>query len=1489
MQPKQTLIRFYAVVLMALSCVLASVSAGAETNTADVIVYGSTPGGYCAAIAAAREGASVILLEPTAHIGGMNTGGLSFSDSNQMYRETLMGLFHEWHLRIQQDYESRGITLPYDVNVKDTSRWSYEPHVAMQVTTQMLAEAGVEVLTRRWLGSVTKSGSHIESLVTTSNDTFIADTFVDGSYEGDLMAAAGVSWTIDREGTADFGESYAGKQYPKALMNIDGFDTNGVPLPLTTTTNAGPVDAGDDNIMTYSFRLSLTTDAGNKVAMPAPDSYDPARFEVMRRYVQGGGSSIGYGRLDVPNSKKDGNNAINKQFSTGFVGGAKGWATADEAGRGAIFEAHKQYTLEFIHFLSTDPVFSASERNSIAQWGLCADEFADTGHFPPYLYVRESRRMQGMYVITQGDIIDDPVKADAISVSSFPIDSHDCQRIAYPGGGVRNEGTIYPVKPSGSNKGYPYHVPYRAILPMTNECNNLLVPVALSCTHVAISSLRIEGAWMVTGQSAGIAAAMAADRGVTVQDLPYDDLKARILAQGQVLDLPDGFGPEPPLAGIVLDDPEAELASTWSASVNQTPYVGDGYRYAGTAGTPNDGSAMATWRFTAATGGVYQLNMAYSPGPTRATNVPLTVASGPYVTSFTVDQTVPRPAGSVVRAIGTVELVTDQETVITVGTSNTTGFVILDAIQLVLDTPAVEKPSVLFINVDDWNDWNEVLQGHAQAITPNIERLAERGVAFNNAICASPMCFPSRSALFTGIHPSKSGNIANDNTLNSWRTYTPDAVTIPKHLSGQGWQSIGIGKNFHNGNAPEFDEYISRGAEPAVVPGSVVSSGNASGYCAYSAEPTTNMPDYIAVSHGIDRLNTVSEPLFLSLGIYRPHVPWVVPQEYFDLYPLDEVQYPVHQTGDVDDLPERLQLLARGEAKFGTGYHDMLVANGYDKHFIRAYLACVTFADEQLGRLLDAWDASPHSTNGYIVLWSDHGYMLSEKQAWSKMKPWYDSARCNLIIAGPDIPTNEVCAKAVSLQDLYPTVLDLLDLPSPPQQIDGNSLVPLLEAPDAEWNQPVVMSSEADGIRYDTVLHNDYRMTRLITGETELYHLASDPHEFNNLATNPVYTAVITNLSQHLTFSYPDIPQDGWVEAEAIPRQSSADYGVRGNCNFPKAVAGASGGQVICADLEAGGTSYIDFVLDLGQAGTYDLGATLSAGGSCSVFIGDVVEDAAQADAGYPMTALGTVPGGAGGLSEVALGTVTFDQPGLKLMRFMSNVSEQRLLIDRIQLLEALPVTGLYFQEGVSPTAAYTHEAVYIRSGDPSTNFNGDSDQELIVGYTTSGEELRALLEFDVRAIPASDVIDAVSLILRTEAGTTGLGGDITLNAHGYSFDIDENTATWDAPGSGDSTAGGTLGPLLTSATFAATAEGLDVTFDDTVAFRTAVSDAVAGDGFLRLILARADASGSGHRFARFDDETVTPAGNRPELIVVARPAGTVFGVWCGGGSWPIP
>jgi hypothetical protein len=589
---------FHFLVLMPAMLIFSALRAAGE-NKADVIVYGSTPGGFCAAIAAAREGASVILLEPTEHVGGLSTGGLSHCDSNQMVRGTLMGLFDEWHQRVVQDYTERGLPAPYDATVKDQARWVFEPHVAMRVTRRMLDEAGVKVLTGRWLQSVTKDGARITAVVT-DGGTFSAKVYVDGSYEGDLMAAAGVAWTIGREGRAEFGESLAGKQYPKKKMDISGFDDAGKLLPLLTTDDGGPEEAGDKNIMTFSFRLCLTREAANRVPMPAPAHYDPARFEIVRRFLKAGAApkQATFDLYPLPGSKLDGNNSIGGQFSIGLVGACNDWHSADKATRQKIWEMHKQYTLEFFHFLTTDPAVPKKVRDEYASLGLCRDEFAATAHFPPALYVRESRRMKGLHVISQRDILDTPAKEDPIAISSFPIDSHDCQRIALKGGGVINEGTIFPVRKTQPKQGYAYHVPYRAVLPQPAQCTNLLVPVALSCTHVGISSLRIEGAWMVIGQGAGIAAALAATENIAVQAVPYPKLRARLLAQKQVLDLPakpkpaagnGAFIPVKSLPGIILDDADAVLAGTWTRSQNFKPCIGAGYVVAGAKDARGDG------------------------------------------------------------------------------------------------------------------------------------------------------------------------------------------------------------------------------------------------------------------------------------------------------------------------------------------------------------------------------------------------------------------------------------------------------------------------------------------------------------------------------------------------------------------------------------------------------------------------------------------------------------------------------------------------------------------------------------------------------------------------------------------------------------------------------------------------------------------------------------------------------------------------------------
>ena len=664
----------------------------ARAVEADVIVYGTTPGGFCAAIAAAREGAKVVLLEPTAHVGGVNTGGLSFSDSNQTVRSTLLGLFDEWHTRIAADYAARGVKLPYDVATKDNSVWTYEPHVAARVTNAMLKEAGVTVLTKQPVESIEKEGTKIVSL-RTSAGVHTAKVFIDTTYEGDLLAKSGVVWHLGRESRDEYGESLAGRQYPKQKMEINGFDTNGLPLPFITTVRKGDDKEGEQTVMVYSFRLCLTKDPANRVAFPAPKAYDPARFELVRRYFQKyPNAPLPWDLYPLPGDKFDANNGIGKMFSMGLVGEANGWCASDPKGRAALWEKHKQYTLEFYQFLTTDAAVPAKIRATMAELGLCRDEFPETDHWSPQLYVREGRRMDGSYTLTQKDVIDDPKKDDAIAVSSFPIDSHDCRRIALPDG-VINEGTIMPVRIPGRRHGYAYHVPYRAITPAASECTNLLVPVALSATHVAYSSIRVEPTWMTIGQSAGIAAALAAKAGVSVQALDYAQLRARLLAQRQVLDLPvlvplpakiaRSSGPvslDPKsLPGLILDDAQAELSGDWERSTNFKPHVGTGYLH---DEQRSDGKSRAVFRFKAPADGEFELRMAYSAHPTRTTRLPVTLTNGPQVQTFTVDQTIALPSGDAFRTIGTVRLRRDGDYVLEVTNKDTGGFAIVDAFQL---------------------------------------------------------------------------------------------------------------------------------------------------------------------------------------------------------------------------------------------------------------------------------------------------------------------------------------------------------------------------------------------------------------------------------------------------------------------------------------------------------------------------------------------------------------------------------------------------------------------------------------------------------------------------------------------------------------------------------------------------------------------------------------------------------------------------------------
>jgi len=660
-----------------------------EVIKADVVVYGATPAGVCASVAAAREDVSVALVSPYDYVGGMMTGGLSLSDGNQCVRQLMGGLFVEVYQRVHKHYQDAGVKLDWEVDLAKYNKWTNEPHVAEKVFHDLLKEAGVKIYLKHQLVSVEKDGAKIKSFKT-NKGAFHASQFIDATYEGDLMAGVKVSYALGRESKKQYGETLAGHQFPKKPVEVNPFNATGKPLALLTGNSLGE-DKGDGKIMTYSFRVVISTDPANQIPMPKPAAYDPARFELARRYIKAtpkaAGRMVSVDGYPLPGRKIDLNNGIGRQISSGLVGASWAWPEASYADRKKIWEAHKQYTLELIWFLRTDPVVPEAVRKKFASYALANDEFQKYKGWPPALYVREGRRMIGEYILTQHDIRSNPKKKDSVGISSFPIDSHDCQRVPTANGkGWINEGTIFPLHINGTRHGHPYQVPYRSLTPKRAQCVNLLVPVCLSSSHVALSSIRVEPTWMMLGQSAGVAAAVALKKKTDVQDVSYAQLKERLLKQKQVVDFPEGYmiGENLPaklekLPGIVLDDRVAKKKGLWNTSRNFRPYVGVGYIHDDNA---SKGEASLTFETNIKKSGRYDLCLAYSPHPSRASNVPLSIEADGQSQKISVNQRLPLDSGLRFRTLKTLDLKAGQKVVIRLSNEDTDGFVVVDALQL---------------------------------------------------------------------------------------------------------------------------------------------------------------------------------------------------------------------------------------------------------------------------------------------------------------------------------------------------------------------------------------------------------------------------------------------------------------------------------------------------------------------------------------------------------------------------------------------------------------------------------------------------------------------------------------------------------------------------------------------------------------------------------------------------------------------------------------
>jgi S-formylglutathione hydrolase FrmB len=517
---------------------VARANSGAQTQAFDVVVYGGTPSGVISAIAAAREGARVALIEPTGHLGGMVSGGLSKADYGRA--EAVGGYAREFFERAGKHY---GVPVQWDV----------EPHVAEQIFQDMAREAGATVYYGRRLrekSGVTKASTRIRSITTEDGAVFAAGVYIDASYEGDLIAQAGVTYTVGREAASEYGEALAGVRATamnhQFLVPLSPYDAGERLLPEISTEKRAAPRSRDRKVSAYNFRLCLTQEPANQVPFPKPARYDPTQFALLARMlievdkVKARAEPGATDRLHRPwvindvlqvraiaNGKNDGNNQ--GAFSTDFIGRSYEYPDGDYATRARVWQAHADYVQGLLYFLRNDAQVPSGLRDVMTAWGLCADEFADNAHWPYQLYIREGRRMVGEYVMSQKDVQSEVTKPDVVGMGSYQIDSHNIQRIVNDSGLVENEGDL-------GAPTTPYQIPYRVLLPKRQQVTNLLVPVCLSATHVAYSTLRMEPVYMTLGHAAGVAAKMVLDRGIAVQEVDTKALAARLRDHRAILD-----------------------------------------------------------------------------------------------------------------------------------------------------------------------------------------------------------------------------------------------------------------------------------------------------------------------------------------------------------------------------------------------------------------------------------------------------------------------------------------------------------------------------------------------------------------------------------------------------------------------------------------------------------------------------------------------------------------------------------------------------------------------------------------------------------------------------------------------------------------------------------------------------------------------------------------------------------------------------------------
>jgi hypothetical protein len=641
---------------------------------ADICVYGATSGGVSAAVAAARLGKSVVLVTYNTHVGGMTSGGLGVTDRGNT--SSIGGIAAEFYRRVGQAYGSGNPV------------YFFEPHVAEQTFWQMLNQAGVPVYTNQLLASVTMSKLTITQIAMNDGSIYRAREFIDTTYEGDLMAMAGVSFTVGREPTTTYNESMAGVQNPGGSYNYDPYviagDTSSGLLPLVQGGSPGTVGQGDNKVQTYNYRLCLTQVINNRIPITPPANYSESQYELVRRYIAARVAKDGSVNLDqviniqtnlIPNGKTDIN--ANGELSTDYIGHNYTYPTNTSAGREIIRQAHEDYIRGLLYFYATSTNIPANVRSQMQSWGLAKDEFQDTGGWPHQMYVREARRMVSDYVMIQQDALGSRSAPDPIALGSYALDSHPVARLAVAGYSRWEGGGINGTPP------FPFGISYRSIIPSTNQCQNLFCTFALSASHVGFAPVRMEPVFMMTSQSAATAAAFAIDDNLPVQQVNYAKLAAELRADGQLLTWPAANANT---NGIVVDnaDPNAVVAGAWSVGAN-AGFWGLNYIHDQNSGK---GSKWVTFTATLPTNGTYEVGAWWVPASNRANNVPYDVVHAGGTNRIFVNQ--------INANNGWYKLLTTNfnagSASITIRNDNTTGYVVADAVRW-LPVGATAPPS----------------------------------------------------------------------------------------------------------------------------------------------------------------------------------------------------------------------------------------------------------------------------------------------------------------------------------------------------------------------------------------------------------------------------------------------------------------------------------------------------------------------------------------------------------------------------------------------------------------------------------------------------------------------------------------------------------------------------------------------------------------------------------------------------------------------------